>query len=217
MTLETLMFVKPLIKLITIITATSLFVGCKADSLEIKLSDKDVQSAIAGEVVGIEFEAEFSMLGELDEENKAALDQLLVLAEEFLSLDDYEIEKGDFGAKVLLEGTIPLTTNTEEESPWYVSVSPYDDEFYTVQLKTGIKFNRLESAMSDINFLLSADPYHPIKYKFKAPGSTVIAPAVEIGGITHLYYSEKIEKRITMNFSGGPFDSTGGGFLVKFD
>ena len=53
MTLETLMFIKPLIKLITIITATSLFVGCKADSLEIKLSDKDVQSAIAGEVVGI--------------------------------------------------------------------------------------------------------------------------------------------------------------------
>jgi hypothetical protein len=50
----------------------------------------------------------------------------------------------------------------------------------------------------------------------KAPGSTVIAPAVEIGGITHLYYAEKIDNRLTMNFSGGPFDSTGGGFLVKF-
>ena len=97
-----------------------------------------------------------------------------------------------------------------------MSVSPYDSEFYIVQLKTGTKFDRLESAMSDINFLLSADPFHPIKYKLKAPGSTVIAPAVEIGGITHLYYAEKIDNRLTMNFSGGPFDSTGGGFLVKF-
>ncbi|MDA0360804.1 MAG: hypothetical protein O3A56_05715 [Proteobacteria bacterium] len=210
------MFLNSFIKLIIIFTATSLLLGCKADSLEIKLSDKDIQSAIAGKAVAIDFEAEFSMLGELDDENKATLDQLLVLAEEFLSLDDFEIAKGDFGAKVLLEGSIPLTANPGEESPWYVSVSPYDSEFYIVQLKTGTKFDRLESAMSDINFLLSADPFHPVKYKFKAPGSTVIAPAVEIGGIIHLYYSEKIENRLTMNFSGGPFDSTGGGFLVKF-
>lgn len=210
------MFLNSFIKLIIIFIATSLLLGCKADSLEIKLSDKDIQSAIAGEAVAIDFEAEFSMLGELDDENKATLDQLLVLAEEFLSLDDFEIAKGDFGAKVFLEGSIPLTANPEEESPWYVSVSPYDSEFYIVQLKTGIKFDRLESAMSDINFLLSADPFHPIKYKFKAPGSTVIAPAVEIGGITHLYYAKKIDNRLTMNFSGGPFDSTGGGFLVKF-
>ena len=73
-----------------IFSATSLLLGCKADSLEIKLSDKDIQSAIAGEAVAIDFEAEFSMLGELDDENKATLDQLLVLAEEFLSLDDFE-------------------------------------------------------------------------------------------------------------------------------
>ena len=111
------MFLNSFIKLIIIFTATSLLLGCKADSLEIKLSDKDIQSAIAGEAVAIDFEAEFSMLGELDDENKATLDQLLVLAEEFLSLDDFEIAKGDFGAKVLLEGSIPLTANPEEESP----------------------------------------------------------------------------------------------------
>ena len=76
-------------------------IGCKADSLEIKLSDEEIKAAIAGETVSIDFEAEFSMLGELDEENKATLDQLLILAEEFLVLEDFEIENGDFGAKIL--------------------------------------------------------------------------------------------------------------------
>ena len=98
------MFLNSFIKLIIIFIATSLLLGCKADSLEIKLSDKDIQSAIAGEAVAIDFEAEFSMLGELDDENKATLDQLLVLAEEFLSLDDFEIAKGDFGGQSSFRG-----------------------------------------------------------------------------------------------------------------
>ena len=211
------MTIHSIIKFISLASAIFLLIGCKADSLEIKLSDEEIKAAIAGETVSSDFEAEFSMLGELDEENKATLDQLLILAEEFLVLEDFEIENGDFGAKILLEGSMPITANAQEESPWYIKVSPYGGSFYMVQLKTGGNFDRLESAMSDINFLLSADPYHPLKYKYKGPGSSVIAPAVEIGGTTHLYYSEKIENRLTMNFSGGPFDNTGGGFLVSFD
>ena len=202
-------------KLAGVMFVACILTGCKADGLEVKLSGKDIASAIDGEEVTVDFEAEFSLFGELDEETKATLDQLLTLSEEYLVLDDVEIVKDDFTTKVLIEGSMPLTINGEEKSPWFIQISP-QGEFYSVQLTTGLRYERLAKDMGDINFLLSADAYHPVKFKLRAPGAAVIAPAVEIDGTTHLYYSEVIEKKLTMNFSGGPFDNTGGGFLIKF-
>jgi len=142
-------------KLAGVMFVACILTGCKADGLEVKLSGKDIASAIDGEEVTVDFEAEFSLFGELDEETKATLDQLLTLSEEYLVLDDVEIVKDDFTTKVLIEGSMPLTINGEEKSPWFIQISP-KGEFYSVQLTTGLRYERLAKDMGDINFLLSA-------------------------------------------------------------
>lgn len=189
--------------------------GCKADSIEIKLSDADIQDAIDGEEVDVDFEAQFSLLGELDEEGRVDLDRLVSIVRGYVELEDVELESELMGVKVLVEGSIPISASELENSPWFIKVSQWDDEQLRVELATGSSFPELADLMGDVNFLLSADPYHPIKYKLKAKGSLVTAPAVEINGRTYLLYRETVDKRITMNFSGGPYDNVGGGFLIR--
>ncbi|MBT6530037.1 MAG: hypothetical protein HOK99_03895, partial [Betaproteobacteria bacterium] len=94
-------------KLTGVMFALCILSGCKADGVEIKLSGKDIASAIDGEEITVDFEAEFSLFGELDEETKATLDQLVTLSEDYLVLDDVEIVKDDFTTKVLIEGSMP--------------------------------------------------------------------------------------------------------------
>jgi hypothetical protein len=45
--------------------------GCKANVLEIDLSEKDLRSAASGDTEMVSFEAKFSTFGELDDAQKA--------------------------------------------------------------------------------------------------------------------------------------------------
>ncbi len=189
--------------------------GCKADSLEIKLDAKQIGDVIDGDTISVSFDAEFSLLGELDEDGRADLDDLLAIAEDYMEIEDVELETTAMGVKVLVEGSIPLTNKQSDPSPWFIRVSEWDDEMMLVELATGENFASISRAMERVNFMLSADPYHPVKFKLKANGARLIAPAVEIDGVSHLFYRGTIDKRITMNFSGGAFDNTGAGFLIK--
>jgi len=193
----------------------AMLVGCKADSLEFKLTSKQIQSVVDGESVAVQFDAEFSLLGELDEDGRADLDRLIAIAEEVIEIEDVELETTALGVKVLIDGSIPMTTDKEEKSPWFLKVSNWDESTKRVELATGSNFKFLVGAMESVNFMLSADPYHPVKFKLKAKGAEVVAPAVEIDGVTHLLYRGAVDGRLTMNFSGGAFDDVGAGFLIK--
>ena len=132
-----------------------------------------------------------------------------------MEIDDIEIQNSDFEITLRDEGEMPISS-TEVAAPYYVSVTESDifGDMYRVELAKGYEFERFQNAMQGINFMLAPNAVHPVKFKLRGEG-TVLAPAVKIDGYSYLFYVGDIGRRLTMNFSGGPFENTSGGFLLS--
>ena len=195
--------------------ALTVLVGCNADQLEVNLKTDDLRDAAVGEQLTTSFEAEFSLMSELDDQQRAELDQMIATVEDFMEIDEFEIQNSDFGITLTVEGQMPVSAS-EVAAPYYVSVTESDifGDMYRVELANGYEFERFQNAMQGINFMLAPNAVQPVKFKVRGEG-TVLAPAVEIDGYTYLFYAGDIERRLTMNFSGGPFENTSGGFLIS--
>ena len=189
--------------------------GCNADQLEVNLKTDDLRDAAAGEQVTTSFEAEFSLMSELDDQQRAELDQMIATVEDFMDIEEVEVENSDFGINITVEGQMPISA-TQVAAPFYVSITNSDifGDMYRVELANGSEFDRFQNAMQGINFMLAPNAVQPVKFKVRGEG-TVLAPAVEIDGYTYLFYAGDIERRLTMNFSGGPYENTSGGFLLS--
>ena len=193
-----------------------LLVACKAEIVELDIKAKDVFAAVDGEDGVIEFEAQFSNFGELDEEARAQVEALENILTKFMEIDDFEIENTDMGYDVILEGEMPIT-NKKLDAAYYIHVSSSElfDGYTFLELKTGDEFNNLSTQMSAINFMLSPDEFHPTKIKLKGKDVQVLIPATEIDGKAYLFYEGVINGRISMKFEGGVFDKIGAGLFLK--
>jgi hypothetical protein len=67
-------------------------IGCKADELEISMKTSDLLSVRNGGNEVAEFEAVFSMVGELDNESRALVDALENILVKYVYIDDFEIK-----------------------------------------------------------------------------------------------------------------------------
>ena len=199
----------------SLILSTALLFGCNADQLEVNLKTEELREAATGTAMTTSFEAEFSLVSELDDQQRAELDQMIATVEDFMEIDDIEIQNSDFGITLTVEGQMPVSAS-EVAAPYYVSVTESDifGDMYRVELANGYEFERFQNAMQGINFMLAPNAVQPVKFKLRGEG-TVLAPAVEIDGYTYLFYAGDIGRRLTMNFSGGPFENTSGGFLLS--
>ena len=99
-----------------------LFIACKAEIVELDIKAKDVFAAVHGEDGTIEFEAQFSNFGELDEEARAQVEALENILTKFMEIDNFEIENTDMGYDVILEGEIPIANKTLDAT-YYIHVS----------------------------------------------------------------------------------------------
>ncbi len=198
-----------------LLTLVAALAGCDADKLTVTLKTDEIRQAAMGEVSSVPFDAEFSLMSELDDEQRAELDQIIATVEDFMDIDDIELENTDMGINLLIEGELPLSA-TQVSAPWFVSVteSSVHADRYRIELANGTEFDRFQKALQGINFMLAPNAVQPVKYRVRGDGS-VLAPGVDIDGYTYLLYAGDIDRRLTMNFSGGPWASTSGGFFLS--
>jgi hypothetical protein len=175
-----------------------------------------VFAAVDGKDGVIEFEAQFSNFGELDEEARAQVEALENILTKFMEIDDFEIENTDMGYDVVLEGEMPIS-NKKLDATYYIHVSSSElfNGYTFLELKTGDDFNNLSNQMSAINFMLSPDEFHPTKIKLKGKDIHVIIPATEIDGKAYLFYKDTVIGKISMKFDGGIFNKIGAGLFLK--
>lgn len=199
-----------------LLISSILLLACKAEILELDIKSKDVFAAVNGIDGVIEFEAQFSNFGELDEEARTQVEALENILTKFMEIDDFEIENTDMGYDVILEGEMPIT-NKKLDAAYYIHVSSSElfDGYTFLELKTGDEFNNLLNQMSAINFMLSPNEFHPTKIKLKGKNIQVIIPATEIDGEAHLFYKGTVNEKINMKFDGGIFNKIGAGLFLK--
>ena len=195
--------------------AVALLTGCNADKLEVALKTDEIRAVGQGEETSVPFEAEFSLMSELDDQQRAELDQIIATVEDFMEIDDIELENSDFGINLLVEGQMPISS-TSVPAPWYVSVTHSDifSDLYRIELANGSEFDRFQNALQGINFMLAPNAVQPVKFKIRGEG-VVMAPGVEVDGYTYMLYAGEIDRCLTMNFSGGPWENTSGGFFLN--
>ena len=71
-------------------------IGCRAELVEIKIDEEQLDSVLQGNVEMISFEASFSNFGELDENQKQQTKQVENIIEDYIDIDDFEVKTGDY-------------------------------------------------------------------------------------------------------------------------
>jgi hypothetical protein len=193
-------------------------IGCKADELEISFKTSDLIAVKNGGSETAEFEAVFSMIGELDNESRALVDALENILGKYVYINDFEIKTKDMGFEVTIEGEIPLVSGEYDDAAYYVSIVSSDiiEGSTLVQLRTGQKFELMNSEMSALNFMLAPDAFHPTRFRLRGDHDIeVLAPAVQVDGQDYLMWRGRVGDRLSLSFSGGAYDRTGAGFFFR--
>jgi hypothetical protein len=191
--------------------------GCKADEVEIELTESAVAAAASGDNRMVDFEAEFSNLGEMDDEQRADMQTVENIVAKHVSVDYFEVEQTDMGFEVAVEGQIPMTSDPDTADPWFILVQPSDvfPDTLRVQVVNGSDFDALGDEAQQVNFMLAPDASQPTRIRLEANAMEVLAPAVQVDGRYHLMWRGTVSDRISMTFKGGAYDSIGAGFFVR--
>jgi|GEM_PF-611081 len=208
------------LKRIVLVGAVSaVLAGCKADEVEIELDTRQLLAVADGDSVTTEFEAVFSNIGELDNEQRAQVDAVRSILEEYMTIDDFELETTDMGFEVTIEGEIPVLGVDRADDAYYIAVreSPSLPGYHRISLETGDDFGRMEGEMSAINFMLTPDAFHPTKFRVDGQSPSLLAPAAQVDGRSYLLYDAPLEDRLRVVQKGGAFDSVGAGFFLRLD
>jgi hypothetical protein len=201
--------------------------GCKATSVDLQVSSQDIHDAKSGKEVFAKFRAEFSFVGNLDEDNRRSLGRIESVAKQFMHLDDFEVSKADVGIRVRVEGRLPVVSaansrSVDAGSPWAVVlrshklgvVSKYPIAL-TVEPTTS--FESFKAKLSAVNFMLSPDPYQPTRIrlsKSKGQGLSVLAAGALVDGKAHALAEIDIIERVSFTFKGGAYDDIGATLFV---
>ena len=207
------MFNKAFIFLLVLIALA----GCKADKMEINLNEKALQSAKSGQEEMVSFEATFSTFGELDDAQKAQVNAIEDILENYIELEGFELASTDMGFEVIIEGEIPVSTDSANSSAYFLLITQSDilTDYSLIQLKTGSSFDKMSTEMKAINFMLAPDAFHPTTFTIKGKKLHVIAIAAENDGEAHLIWKGKVDGRERFKYAGGIFDKTGAGLFFK--
>ena len=191
--------------------------ACKAKELTIDLKIDDAIAAANGDLDMVKFEAEFSTFGELDNEKRAQVEALENILAKYLEIDDFELETNDNGFEVLIEGEVLITNDKNSDNAYFILVEDSNilDGYKELRFMTGHNFASLKGEMGSINFMLAPDEFHPVKFKIKGSDVEILAPAVEVDGVSHLLYKADLDGRLKLLFKGGIFEKTGAGFFFK--
>lgn len=191
-------------------------VGCKADMVEIVLSEESLFAAGNGQTSTVEFGATFSGGGELNADQRSQIREMEAILKEAMTLDDFDIESTDNGFSVEIEGELPLVPASETtDEPWYISVGKYDGfpDAYIVRVATSDSFPALSEKLEEVNALMAPNAFHPTTFRLKADQLRILAPAVQVEGNTHLFLDTEVATSESLLFSGTPFEETGAGFI----
>jgi hypothetical protein len=190
--------------------------ACKADDVTTKITKDDILAAQSGQTVMVDFTATFSMATELDDQQKQEIKQIQAIAESYVAVDDFSLDKSDYGATITIEGTLPfVSADVGSSAPWYLEISPYTSDLSMIALRNGSDYEALESAINDVSFALAPDRAQPVKFDLKLDGMTmVLVPAGQVEGTPAVMEAFTEVERLKVLVGGGIFDDTGAVIMV---
>ena len=81
--------------------------GCKAELIETKIKTSDIKRAISQGMTTVPFETKITIMGD-SKDTRQQIKSFEEIIEQYVELDDVEIEKSMMGMDLLIEGNIQL-------------------------------------------------------------------------------------------------------------
>ena len=206
-------------RVILLAVIATLLVGCKADELELRIDLTQLRSAAAGNDVVVPFKAVFTDSRPLNTRQSAQVDDVWSALKEYVKIKDFERENVDGGLRVTVKGELPVRTTRSADDAWFVSFteSTAFGGFHRVTLESGERFDALQQKLASVNFALDLAEFHPTTIEITGRASRLLAPAATVEGESHLIYDGPLDNPLRIRQSGGAFEHTGPGFLVRMD
>ena len=183
--------------------------GCKAELIETKIKTSDIKRAISKGMTTVPFETKITIMGD-SKDTRQQIKSFEEIIEQYVELDDVEIEKSMMGMDLLIEGNIPLvygkTLPKNRTDPWGLFIEKNyvkglsGSYPYTLTLLPTRNFGGFKNKFSELNILLTPSASQPVSFKMRNNDKSefnVFSGGAMVNGEDHATYTANVKTRLS--------------------
>ena len=193
--------------------------GCKAELIETKIKTSDIKRAISKGITTVPFETKITIMGET-EDTRQQIKSFGEIIEQYVELDDVEIEKSMMGMDLVIEGNIPLVHGKKlprnRTDPWALfikknKVKGLSESYpYSITLLPTRNFGSFKNKFSELNILLTPSASQPVSFKMRNNDKSqfnVFSGGAMVNGEAHAIFTANVKRKLSLTMKDGVYDT----------
>ena len=193
--------------------------GCKAELIETKIKTSDIKRAISKGITTVPFETKITIMGET-EDTRQQIKSFGEIIEQYVELDDVEIEKSMMGMDLVIEGNIPLVYGKKlprnRTDPWALfikknNVKGLSESYpYSITLLPTRNFGSFKNKFSELNILLTPSASQPVSFKMRNNDKSqfnVFSGGAMVNGEAHAIFTANVKRKLSLTMKDGVYDT----------
>ena len=193
--------------------------GCKAELIETKIKTSDIKRAISKGITTVPFETKITIMGET-EDTRQQIKSFGEIIEQYVELDDVEIEKSMMGMDLVIEGNIPLVHGKKlprnRTDPWALfikknKVKGLSESYpYSITLLPTRNFGSFKNKFSELNILLTPSASQPVLFKMRNNDKSqlnVFSGGAMVNGEAHAIFTANVKRKLSLTMKDGVYDT----------
>ena len=193
--------------------------GCKAELIETKIKTSDIKRAISQGITTVPFETKITIMGET-EDTRQQIKSFGEIIEQYVELDDVEIEKSMMGMDLVIEGNIPLVHGKKlprnRTDPWALfikknKVKGLSESYpYSITLLPTRNFGSFKNKFSELNILLTPSASQPVSFKMRNNDKSqfnVFSGGAMVNGEAHAIFTANVKRKLSLTMKDGIYDT----------
>ena len=193
--------------------------GCKAELIETKIKTSDIKRAISKGITTVPFETKITIMGET-EDTRQQIKSFGEIIEQYVELDDVEIEKSMMGMDLMIEGNLPLVHGKKlprnRTDPWALfikknKVKGLSESYpYSITLLPTRNFGSFKNKFSELNILLTPSASQPVSFKMRNNDKSqfnVFSGGAMVNGEAHAIFTANVKRKLSLTMKDGVYDT----------
>ena len=193
--------------------------GCKAELIETKIKTSDIKRAISKGITTVPFETKITIMGET-EDTRQQIKSFGEIIEQYVELDDVEIEKSMMGMDLVIEGNIPLVHGKKlprnRTDPWALFIKKNivkglsESYPYSITLLPTRNFGSFKNKFSELNILLTPSASQPVSFKMRNNDKSqfnVFSGGAMVNGEAHAIFTANVKRKLSLTMKDGVYDT----------
>ena len=193
--------------------------GCKAELIETKIKTSDIKRAISQGITTVPFETKITIMGD-SQDTRQQIKSFEEIIEQYVELDDVEIEKSMMGMDLVIEGNIPLVHGKKlprnRTDPWALFIKKNNVKAlsgaypYILTLLPTRNFGGFKNKFSELNILLTPSASQPVSFKMRNNDKSkfnVFSGGAVVNGEAHAIYTANVTRKLSLTMKDGVYDT----------